>query len=57
VTLRQAASIGRTPSLTSRFVESMAEKKQPKQEPRPEPKPNNGKTGKNGGHTIPVQMF
>ena len=46
----------RTPSFTVRFVEIMAKKDQLKQEPRPEPKPNSGKTGKNGGHTIPVQM-
>jgi hypothetical protein len=42
---------------TSRFVGSMAEKNQPKQEQRPGPKPDGGKTTKNGGHTIPVQMF
>ena len=46
----------RTPSFTARLVWTMAEKNQPKQQPRPEPKPGNGKTGKNGGHTIPVQM-
>ena len=35
----------------------MADKSQPRQEPRPEPKPGNGKTAKNGGHTIPAQMI
>jgi hypothetical protein len=38
---------------TSRGVENMAKKEQP----RPEPKPAGGKIGKNGGYTIPVQMF
>ena len=50
-------SASRASSSALRRIDGTAEGNQKEQKPIPEPKKDTKKNVKNGGHTIPVQMF